>query len=108
MTYRLAYERLKAHEPKRLCRDKYRNYAGDYCALGVVVPSTTAHFSLPIAEIYRQDGKVATEIDALGMSETEAVRLQQFNDSDLWASLEERYTSVLAWLEARVAEEAQP
>jgi hypothetical protein len=105
MTYRLAYERLKAYEPKRLCRDRYHNYAGDCCALGAVAPSTRAYFSLPIAEIYHTGGEVTAEIDALGMSEDEAVTLQRVNDSDIWEGLEGRYMGILAWLKDRAAGE---
>src|SRR5882762_497012 len=79
MTYRLAYERLKAYEPQRLCIDRYHNYEGERCALGAIVPATTRYASRSIRRICEggpwgpPNESVVGELDALGMSVGEAV-----------------------------------
>lgn len=110
MSYRLAYERLKAYEPKQLCLDRYHNYEGDRCALGVIVPETTRYICRSIRLICEgglwgpPDERVLGELRALEMSVEEAIDLQRANDGFVHVSQEERYASILVWLEAK----AQP
>ena len=113
MSYKLALEKLKAHEPKRLA---WRSYCrmGIPCAIGAIAPSTRykGNFILPVC---RDSDVVAAEIHALGLSENEAEIIQLVNDQfldggDLAANSpraqEDRYAHVLAWLEAEVAKES--
>ena len=107
MTFRIALERLRAYEPRALIMGVYRNEAG-CCAVGACVPQV-AQRSFDCA---REKAPLptsgtwffATASAELGMDYNEVTRLVDENDrcGDTRA---ERYARVLAWLEARVAEE---
>lgn len=109
MSYRKALERLRAYKPERLISGEYQ-VDDDCCALGALIPFTWDSPRTPEGETYdirtlaKSAMTVVRSIDALDMTLTEAQHLQDVNDCFI-GSEEERYACVLAWLEARVAEE---
>lgn len=100
MSYRTTLSRLEAYEPRALGTEMYRDLStGLCCTLGAAAPRASGYMVAP--------GQLLA--DDLGLSPEETSLIIDTNDGDGAKSEtpSARYTRMVEWLRARVAEEGE-
>lgn len=105
MAYNKVLKLLEEATNKELISLRY-SFNEEYCALGLVCPSTRAHREdgfddISIGTIALKDKDVYYEIKELGMTIKEAQTLQDVNDFNPYEGKSHRYRRVCAWLKMK-------